>query len=113
MGMIKAGKVVWWVGEKPRQSVALFARQVSVRPGVNSIPGNRNPRASPGTEVVYVCAGVWGGVRKPRYDAFWDFSDSLVCAESGQHGRLKFLHDSPVLWIFWKNISKNMRDGKR
>jgi len=29
-----------------------------VRPGAGSIPGNRNPRASPGTEVVCMCAGV-------------------------------------------------------
>ena len=43
---------------------------------------------------VCVCVRV---VWVPQYGAFRDYSDSLVCVESGQRGRLKFLDDSPML----------------
>ena len=77
-----------------------------VTPEDGSVPaGVRAPVPHLGAAVracVLVCVRVWGGVRKSRYDAFWDFSDSLVCAESGQRGRLKFLHNSPMLLGIFK-----------
>ena len=52
--------------------------------------GGSNPRPHLGTEAcVVVCVS--------RYNAFWDFSVSFVCAESGQRGRPEILHDSQVL----------------
>ena len=51
---------------------------------------------------VLVCVRVWGGVCKSRYDAFWDFSDSLVCAESGQRRRPKFLMTSQCSLVLSK-----------
>ena len=99
-----------------RSSVGLLARWACggarVRfLGIATRVSHRILHVSPGSEVVcvLVCVRVWGGVRKSRYDAFWDFSDSLVCAESGQCGHPKFLHDSPVLLGAFKKRKKKER----
>jgi len=57
-----------------------------------------------------VCVHVWVRVVwVPRYGVSRDYSGSLVCVESGQRGRLKILHDSPMLLGAFKK--KNMNAG--
>ena len=71
--------------------------------------GVRAPAPHLGAETVCVCAGVCVGVRKSRYGAFRDYSGSLVCVESGQRGRPKILHDSPVLLGAFKKKSVQLQ----
>ena len=70
-----------------------WASGPAVTPAYGSLPARVEPLSAPGH---FVC--VCGGVRT-RYDAFRNYSGSLVYIESGQHRRPEILHDFLVIWV--------------